>query len=166
MLPHVCIVGRSGSGKTTLILELIPEFKKRGYRLATVKHTHHEVDMDIQGKDTWRYAQAGSDAVVISSANNVAYIEKADHDYSLEETLQLITGDFDFVLVEGFKWSNAPKIAVHRDGLVDGLICKSEDLIAIASDEVLDTPYPQRLLSDVTGIADLIEANIKSQRSV
>ena len=160
MLPFVCIIGKSGSGKTTLIEKLIPEFKGRGYKIAAMKHTHHEIDVDKPGKDSWRYAQAGSDAVVISSPKKTVYIEHVDRNSSLDELLQLISSDFDMIIVEGFKWSDAPKIEVHRDGLREGLICRPEELIAIASDKELDTPFPQLLLSDISGIADVIEDRI------
>jgi molybdopterin-guanine dinucleotide biosynthesis protein MobB len=160
MLPLVCVIGKSGSGKTTLIEKLIPEFKKRGYKIAVVKHTHHQIDVDEPGKDSWRFGHAGSDAVIISSPNKLAYIEHTDHDSSLDEVLQLISQDFDMIIVEGFKWSDAPKIEVHRDGLQDGLMAKPEELIAIATDRQLNTPFPQLLLDDVSGIADAIEDGI------
>lgn len=67
MLPIVCIVGKSNVGKTTLLEGLITELKRRGHRVATVKHDVHGFEIDQPGKDSWRHAQAGSDAVVISS---------------------------------------------------------------------------------------------------
>ena len=160
MLPFVCIIGKSGSGKTTLIEKLIPEFKGRGYKIAAIKHTHHEINVDKPGKDSWRYAQAGSDAVVISSPKKTVYIEHVDRNSSLDELLQLISSDFDMIIVEGFKWSDAPKIEVHRDGLREGLICRPEEVITIASDKELDTPFPQLLFSYISGIADVIEDRI------
>jgi len=72
VIPVVSIVGKSNSGKTTLLEKLIPELKRRGYRVATVKHDTHGFEIDRPGKDTWRLAQAGADAVVISSGDKLA----------------------------------------------------------------------------------------------
>ncbi|MFQ6112165.1 MAG: molybdopterin-guanine dinucleotide biosynthesis protein B, partial [Nitrospinota bacterium] len=75
MVPIICIVGKSEAGKTTLMESLIAELKGRGYSVATVKHDVHGVDLDQPGKDSWRYAQAGSDAVVLSSPTTLALIK-------------------------------------------------------------------------------------------
>ena len=85
MVPVVSFVGRSNSGKTTLLEKVIRALKLRGYRVAVIKHSHHDFDLDQTGKDTWRFAQAGSDAVVISSPQKLALIKKTDHDANLEE---------------------------------------------------------------------------------
>ncbi len=67
MPPMISIVGRAKSGKTSLLERLIPELKRRGYRLATIKHSAHGYDLNQTGKDSQRLANAGSDAVVVSS---------------------------------------------------------------------------------------------------
>lgn len=73
IIPIICVVGRSKSGKTTLLEKLIPELKRRGYRVATIKHhSHPGFEIDVPGKDTWRHAQAGSDHVIISAPDKVA----------------------------------------------------------------------------------------------
>ena len=63
----VSIIGKSGSGKTTLIEKLIPELKRRGYRIGTIKHTVHEFDLDVRGKDSWRHKAAGAQAVLLAA---------------------------------------------------------------------------------------------------
>ena len=76
-IPVVCLVGRSGVGKTTLLEKLIPELKRRGYRVATVKHhSRPGFEIDRPGKDTWRHAQAGSDHVIIAAPDRVASIRR------------------------------------------------------------------------------------------
>lgn len=157
MVPVVCIVGKSGVGKTTVMEKLIAELKKRGYRVATLKHNVHGFDIDLEGKDTWRYAQAGSDTVAISSSHKIAIIRKVGHDHTLAELNRFIGTDFDIILAEGFKQDKAPKIEVHRQELGAELLCNKEELLAIATDERLEIDVPQYTLEDARGIADLIE---------
>jgi molybdopterin molybdotransferase len=165
--PIVSIVGRSESGKTILVEQLIAEFKRRGYKIAALKHSHCGViEVDQPGKDTWKFAQAGSDAVCISSPRKLAFIKKSDHDLRIDEVLPIIGPEFDLVLVEGFKKSKLPKIEVHRKELGNDLLCSPEELSAIVTDGSLDTPladsYKLPILSwaDTAAIADFIEKNL------
>lgn len=157
MCPVVSIVGKSGSGKTALTESLIAEFKKRGYRVATVKHSPGGIEIDKPEKDSWKFAQAGSDAVVISSPDKLVLVKSVDHDSNIEEILRVIGSDFDLVLVEGFKKGKAPKIEVYRRELGEDLVCPPEILSAIVSDEPLDLDVPQFSLNDTSAIADFIE---------
>lgn len=156
MPPVVSIVGRSKSGKTTLIERLIPELKRRGYRVATVKHSHQAFEIDQEGKDSWRHAQAGSDAVVISSDKRVALIKDQEREAAIEEITLLIGEGFDIVLVEGFREARIPKIEVHRRELKEGLVCSHGELMAVATDEPVKGKVKQYSLDDVSGLADLI----------
>jgi molybdopterin-guanine dinucleotide biosynthesis protein B len=164
--PVLCIVGQSGGGKTTFIEKLIPELKKRGYRIAVIKHHPHDFNMDVEGKDSWRYMQAGSDAAMVSAPHKAALIKNVDHDLSPDELRTLVGDGFDLIIIEGFKKSGEPKIEVHRKALGKGLVCAPDDLIAIATDEKLDIPVTQYDLTDIIGVADLIEQKllIKSKR--
>ena len=163
MLSVVSIVGKTGAGKTALIEKLIAEFKKRGYRVAAVKHSPGEVDVDKPGKDSWKLAQAGSDAVAISSPDKLVVIRSTDHDSRIDEILHAIGSDFDLVLVEGFRKGKAPKIEVHRRELGEDLLCPIKMLFAIITDEPLDADVPQLPLNDTQAIADFIEKNFISQ---
>lgn len=163
MPPILCIVGKSNVGKTTLLERLVAELKSRGYRVATVKHDVHGFDLDKPGKDSWRHAKAGSDAVVISSPQKLALIKKVDHDSSLDEVASLLGADFDIILTEGFKSSDAPKVEVHRRGMADGLLCTPSELVALATDEDIDTTIPQYSLDDIRGLIDLIEERFLRQ---
>ena len=165
--PIVSIVGRSESGKTLLMEQLIAEFKRRGYKIAALKHSHcGAIEVDQPGKDTWKFAQAGSDAVCISSPRKLAFIKKSDHDLRIDEVLPIIGPEFDLVLVEGFKKSKLPKIEVHREELGNDLLCSPGELLAIVTDGSLDTPladsYKLPILSwaDTAAIADFIEKNL------
>jgi molybdopterin-guanine dinucleotide biosynthesis protein B len=155
MPPIVCIVGRPKSGKTTLITKLISEFKRRGYKVATIKHVAHEFKLDTPGKDSWQHSQAGSECVILSSPHQVAIFQNVDHDLSPDELAQLIPINFDIVLAEGFKHSKELKIEVHRQK-VGELACSPEELMAIITDERLPLDVPQFSLDDVSGIVDMI----------
>jgi molybdopterin molybdotransferase len=162
--PIVAIVGRSESGKTLLVEQLIAEFKRRGYKIATLKHSHCGViEVDQPGKDTWKFAQAGSDAVCISSPRKLAFIKKSDHDLRIDEVLPIIGPEFDLVLVEGFKKSKLPKIEVHRKELGDDLLCSPEEVSAIVTDGSVDAlvadsyKLPIFRWGDTVAVADFIE---------
>ena len=167
-LPIVSIVGKSQSGKTVLMEQLIAEFKRRGYKVAALKHSRGGMEIDHPGKDSWRYAQAGSDAVLISSPDKLAFIKSVGHDLSIDEILPIVGPEFDLVLVEGFKKSKTPKIEVHRKELGDDLLCSPEELSAIVTDGSLDTDIPQLPWGDMVTVADFIEKNfvLKSHDSV
>lgn len=159
MTPVVSIVGKSGAGKTVLIERLISEFKRRGYRIAAVKHSPRSIDVDKPGKDSWTFAQAGSDAVVVSSPDKLVLIKSVDRDPTIEEILHIVGGEFDLVLVEGFRKGKAPKIEVHRRELGEDLLCSTGELAAIVTDGSFDTDVPQFPLTDTQAIADFIEEN-------
>jgi molybdopterin-guanine dinucleotide biosynthesis adapter protein len=157
MIPRVTVVGKSGAGKTYVISKLVAELKNRGYRVATVKHSVHDIDLDLEGKDSWQHAQAGSDAVVISSPHKFALIRPVDHDSSLAELSRFIGPDFDIILAEGFKQDKGIKIEVHRRQLGSDLICEQEELLATVTDENLEQNIPQYSPTDLQGLVDLIE---------
>lgn len=158
MIPIISIVGKSDSGKTTLIEKLIHELKKRGYRLATVKHDVHGFDIDHEGKDSWRHKEAGADLVIISSPKRVALIQDVDKDHSLEGLRKFFVRDVDIILSEGYKRGPHPKIEVFRKNRRSSPLCSREDnLIAIASDVSLDIGVPCLDINDAKGLVDLIE---------
>jgi len=164
MPPVVSIVGKSKSGKTTLIEKLIRELKSRGYRVATIKHTSQSLTFDEPGKDSWRHTQAGSKATMISSPDKVVLIKPVARDISLEETAHLLGEDYDIILTEGFRQGDAPKIEVHRK-VAGPPLTTTKKLIAIATDEPLETKTRQFSLEDIKGLADLLEQGfIKPQR--
>jgi molybdopterin-guanine dinucleotide biosynthesis protein MobB len=159
MLPIVSIVGKSQSGKTVLMEQLIAEFKRRGYKVAALKHSLGGMEIDRPGKDSWRFAQAGSDAVLVISPDRLAFIKNLDHELDLEEILPVIGDEFDLVLVEGFRKSKVPKIEVHKKELGDDLLCSPDEISAIVTNESLDTDIPQLAWGDAVAIADFIEQN-------
>ncbi len=159
MASIVSIVGKSKSGKTTLLEKLIPELDSRGYHVATIKHTPEDVSLDEPGKDSWRHMQAGSRATIIGSPTRMTLIKKMAPGAKLDEMASLFGEDYDIILAEGFKQDTAPKIEVHRRETgppLEGV----EGIIAIATDEVLDTETRQFSLEDVAGLVDLLENEV------
>ncbi len=156
MVPVISVVGKSGVGKTTLLEKLIAELKRRGYRVATIKHDIHGFEIDRPGKDTWRHAQAGSNHVVIASPNRIAHIQRLDRELTLPEIVATIH-DADIILTEGYKRGPAPKIEVSRTERSRELLCSPEELVAIATDQPYDLNVPQFDLNDAVGLVDLIE---------
>jgi molybdopterin-guanine dinucleotide biosynthesis protein B len=155
-IPVISLVGKSGVGKTTALERIIREIKRRGYRVGTVKHDTHGFEMDKPGKDSWRHAQAGSDAVVVSGPHKMALIRKMDEEMPLEEIAQLM-GDVDLVITEGYKRGDKPKIEVSRLERGTELLCQPGELIGIMADYPMDQPVPIFDLEDAAGIVDLLE---------
>ncbi len=156
MPPIISIIGKSKSGKTALIEKLILELKSKGYRVATIKHTPRGVDLDEPGKDSWRHLQAGSQAAAISSPDKIVMIKPVEQDPTLDEVARLLGEDYDLILTEGFKEGNAPKIEVHRKDAGPPLK-DIKKLIAIVTDEPLETKARQFSQEDIKGLADLLE---------
>src|ERR1700749_182108 len=107
--------GWSGAGKTTLIARLIPERNRRGFSVSTVKHAHHDFDLDQPGKDSYEHRAAGAEDVLVASANRVALMRelRGAPEPSLADLLRLLK-TVDLVLVEGFKRDPLPKIEIVR----------------------------------------------------
>ena len=161
MPPIVSIIGKSRSGKTTLIEKLVRELKSRGYRVATIKHTKHKLTFDEPGKDSWRHTQAGSEVTMICSPDKLVLIKPVARDTSLEEVAHLLGEDYDIILTEGFTRGDAPKIEVHRREAGPPL-ATTKKLIAIATDEPLETKARQFSPDDIKGLADLVEQDFIS----
>ena len=163
-MPHiVSIVVKSKSGKTTLIEGLIPELKSRGYRVATVKHVAHGMTFDQPDKDSWRHIQAGSEATAIGSPDRMVLIKPTTSDAALDEIVRLFGEDYDLILAEGFKRDSAPKIEVHRREVGPPLSAVRR-VIAIVTDEPLETRARQFSLQDIKGLADFLEKGFIAPR--
>lgn len=155
-IPVLCIIGASGSGKTTLLEKLIPEFKARGYRIATVKHhSHAGFDIDVPGKDSWRHAKAGSDYVVIAAPDKIASYRLVEKEPSLDEIVNDIKG-VDLILVEGYRQAGKPSIEIVRGDLGIKPSLEPGQLLAIASNVSLSAPVPVFDLNDAKAMADFI----------
>ena len=156
--PVFIVVGHSGAGKTTLVERLLPELKRRGLRLATIKHAHHRVELDHQGKDSWRYTQAGAALSMLVTADALQLVANAVDRRDPEQLAERFLGEADLVLAEGFSHSPGAKIEVLRRACAKRPRCAVGDgLIALVSD--MDEIYPQLphfALDDVVGLADFL----------
>ncbi|OOG53048.1 molybdopterin-guanine dinucleotide biosynthesis protein B [Polaromonas sp. C04] len=139
----VGFAGYSGSGKTTLVESLIPMFKQRGQRVSVVKHAHHRFDIDHVGKDTWRHRQAGAFEVVVASDRRLALMREFERAtaLSVHQLIAELDDAVDWVLVEGFKHSDLPKVEVWR-AAAGKPACYAEDdfIVAIATDSPRQLP--------------------------
>jgi molybdopterin-guanine dinucleotide biosynthesis protein B len=155
MPPIICIVGRSQSGKTTLIEKLIPALKLRGYRVGTIKHSHHIFDFDKTGKDSWRHKDAGAETVVIASPGKIAMV-KNDYQGTLD-SMQNFFDDMDLVITEGYKKEKKPKIEVVRSARhTEALLKNDRHLVAVVSDIDLSMDVPVFGMEDIDPVADFI----------
>lgn len=155
--------GWSGSGKTTLIEKLIPRFVKRGLRVSLVKHAHHTFDVDQPGKDSYRHRHAGATEVLVTSSRRWVLMHelRGAPEPTFEEQLGRLS-PCDLVIVEGFKHAPIPKLEVRRAGGEEGLLHPQDPhIVAVASDERVETTLPLLDLNDDAAIADFILRHLK-----
>jgi molybdopterin-guanine dinucleotide biosynthesis protein MobB len=155
--PILTFIGKSNSGKTTLLTGIIPELKKRGYSVATIKHSHHNVDLDIKGKDSWKHREAGSETVILLSGKKMSCIREFTEEPPLELIRESYIHGADIILAEGFKGSHLPKIWVFRSDTPSSVINKDDSLTAVVSDREVDLGVPWFDINDIAGLADFVE---------
>lgn len=157
-IPLITVVSKSGAGKTTLLEKLIPELKRRGYRIATIKHhSHAGFEIDQPSKDSWRHARAGSEHVVIAAPDKIASYRILKRELELDEIAREIK-DVDLILVEGYKRAGKPILEVVRGANSLKLVGNPTHRFAVATDVPLEVGVPRFSLDDVVGLSDLIEA--------
>ena len=153
------LVGWSGSGKTTLMKKLLPVFIERGLRVSTLKHTHHNVDIDQPGKDSYEHRRAGAYEVMLSSSARWSLThELRDESEPDVAALAQFMAPVDLLLIEGFKNQKHDKIEIYRAELKQELLCVHDtSIVAVVTDDILpDVSIPVFSLNDVDGIADFI----------
>ena len=152
------IIGWKNAGKTSLMERLVTEITARGFRVSTVKHVHHDVDLDQPGKDTYRHRMAGAEEVVLASANRMALLR--EHRAGEPDLAVILArmAPVDLVLVEGYKRDTHPKIEVFRREAGHDLIQPGDPMVrAVATDADLAVlPVPRLDLNDTAAIADFI----------
>lgn len=157
----ISIVGEcSNVGKTTLIKHLLEIFSKEGLKVGVVKHHHKEFDFDREGKDSFIFSKSGASCVKMVSPNRVITIENLNYEKSLYDVLETMT-DYDFVLVEGYKWENLDRIEVYRSGYSTRIISDKDKLIAIVSDLKHDLDVDQFNPDEYEKIANKIKNYFK-----
>ncbi|HMB10318.1 molybdopterin-guanine dinucleotide biosynthesis protein B [Saliniramus sp.] len=157
------VTGWKNAGKTGLVERLVAEIVGRGYSVSTIKHAHHNVDIDEKGRDTYRHREAGAQEVVLASANRWALMHelRGAPEPALAKIVTTLT-PVDLVIVEGYKRERHPKIEAYRHagGSARGLLAHELPTIrAIASDTPLDDlTLPVFDLDDTAAIADFVLA--------
>ncbi|TWB42489.1 molybdopterin-guanine dinucleotide biosynthesis protein B [Nitrospirillum pindoramense] len=166
------LAGWSGSGKTTLMVQLIPELTGRGYRVSTLKHAHHDFDVDQPGKDSHRHRTAGATEVLVASSRRWALMHELRG--APEPTLADLVSKLspvDLVLVEGFKRDPIPKLEIWRaENGKAPLFPEDPTVVALAADDPLPAPLsgaegraaplPRFALDAVPTIATFILAHV------
>ncbi len=154
------VIGWKNSGKTSLMERLVANITARGFSVSTVKHVHHDVDLDQPGKDTFRHRQAGAREVVLASRERFALmVEHRGPEPDLSAVLARLA-PVDLVLVEGYKRDSHQKIEVWRAETGQTLIQPGDPLIrAVATDAPdIAASVPILDLNDTQAIADFILA--------
>jgi molybdopterin-guanine dinucleotide biosynthesis protein B len=155
------LAGWSGSGKTTLVTRVIPVLVERGLKVTTVKHAHHEFDLDQPGKDSWLHRQAGASEVAVVSSRRWAIMHelRSEPEPLLMDILRKIS-PVDLVIVEGFKRHAHPKLEVFRAAVGKPLLHPEDDcIVAVATDAPLpQAQVPVLNLDDIAGIATMLQA--------
>lgn len=164
------LAGFSGAGKTTLLEKVIPLLVGRGLRVASIKHAHHDVDVDQPGKDSYRHRQAGCSEVLLVSGRRWALLHELRDEPAPDLAAQLaLLSPCDVVLVEGYKGAAIAKLEVHRAGNGKPLLAPDDAaIVAIASDVPLAAAavrgLPQLALDDAAAVAAFIVAHLSLEQ--
>jgi molybdopterin-guanine dinucleotide biosynthesis adapter protein len=151
------VTGWKNAGKTTLVERLVAEFVRRGWRVATIKHAHHEVDIDRSGTDSFRHRAAGATEVALVGGRRYAIMREQEEPTLAEVMARLAPADL--VLIEGFKRELHPKIEVRGGGDQASLAASDPNILAIAADtRPAETGLPWFRRDDIEAIADFIAA--------
>jgi molybdopterin-guanine dinucleotide biosynthesis protein MobB len=136
----ISVVGPSGSGKTELICRLWAWFESQGLRVAILKHTH-KLSLGDEGKDTWRYRQAGARLVCLATPESVQVTQATSGEMPLSRILTGLARDADLILVEGYKYGPLPKVALAGPNPGD-LALDYPHLLALVSPEPIPAEVP------------------------
>lgn len=144
--PVICIVGKSKNMKSWIMQKLISKLKARGLRVGALKyHKHGDFEIDIEGKDTWKYAKAGADTVVISSSMKFAVIKKTSCETEIDDIIENNFKDCNIVLADGFTLSNKPRIIVGESEEEIELFKRGCEVVAVIGKNVVS--------EDILGLA-------------
>ncbi len=156
------LAGWSGAGKTTLLTRLIPLLVERGLRVATLKHAHHEFDVDTPGKDSYEHRRAGASEVIVASSRRWVQMHELSGDE--EPTLACLlrrVSPCDLVLVEGYKRERHPKLEVYRAVVGKPPLHPADPrIVAVATDSLLPGAHPPCVdMNDIPAVAEAILAH-------
>lgn len=175
--PIVSFVGKKNSGKTTTLVAVAAELKRRGVRVASVKHGHHAFEIDQPGRDSWRhFHEGGVEAVLMVASGKVALVMREAEEPDPRELIERFFAGrgYDLVLVEGYKHGPFPKIEIHRSAAHERPVYDGADaeaaafyLALVTDDEEITAPFPVIPLAPaapdaphVRALADLLEDHL------
>ncbi len=169
LVKRVHIIGGKNHGKTTLVTELVQELSARGLRVGTIKHTHHQHELDAPGKDSHRHREAGAAMVgILSRSMNAAFWRPDSTDGSPPDdrykVFAQIFGDCHLTLVEGDTQTGAAKIEVWRESLgTQPLACGDASIIAVVTHDVPNCDTPVWPRADIAAVAEKILALVAAR---
>jgi len=163
---RIHIVGGKNHGKTTLVVELVEEFVRRGLRVGTIKHTHHQHELDVPGKDSHKHREAGAAVVgILTKSVNAVFWSNVDDSGGIRgpvgddryRQFEPAFSDCDLVIVEGDTMTAAPKLEVWRAERGTELLAESlTNVLAIISDDSPATQLPIVARKSITAVADFV----------
>ena len=136
--------------------QVVGELKRKGLRIAAVKHAHRGFDIDRPGKDSCRYWAAGADIVIVALQTQLVTIQRTKEEVDLDSVAEMMNGKVDLVLVEGFKHSSQPKIEVTLSSNNPELSCSTSELLAVVSDRPLNVDIPQFRFNDKDDLVSFV----------
>ncbi|WP_428944584.1 molybdopterin-guanine dinucleotide biosynthesis protein MobB [Pantoea sp. FN060301] len=168
MVPLLAISAFSGTGKTTLLKQLIPLLQDRGVRCGLIKHTHHDMDVDKPGKDSYELRKAGANQVMVASQKRWALMTETPAAEKLDLAFlagRMDASQLDLILVEGFKEEAVARIVLHREASGHPFPGPLDDfVIAVASDRDQGLALPHLDLNKPDSVADFIAGWLGKQR--
>lgn len=157
-VPLLGFAAASGTGKTTLLEQIIPLIKAQGLRVGLIKKSHHNVQVDQPGKDSFRFRVAGGSPVMLCTSHRrvlITEFSKSAEPHLFEELQFFDQSQVDLILVEGFKSECFPKIELHRAAVQEPLLYLNDpNIIAVATDSFLELP------------TDLVQLDINQPKEV
>lgn len=152
--PMISFVAPSGTGKTTLVEQVISELTAGGLRVAGVKHDAHRIELDTEGKDSWRMRKAGADTLLVG-ANQLAWMSDETASPPLEALVELFFSAADVVIVEGYRSAGLPTVLVERSEVSDPTWHRP-------TSEILATVHPSEVDQAVEAVRSHIAATLRS----
>jgi len=161
MIPVLAIAAWSGTGKTTLLKTIIPALCARGVRPGLIKHTHHNMDVDTPGKDSYELRKAGAAQTLVASSQRWALMTETPAEEEIDLAYLISRMDhskLDLVLVEGFKHEAVAKILLFRSDTGHDIneLTLDDHVIAVGSDALLSLQVPVLDINDAEGMVDFI----------
>ena len=155
MIPTFAFAAFSGTGKTTLVEKVVVCLKQSGLRVAVIKQDAHNIQIDKEGKDSWRFAKAGADMTIVSGPEKTAIIEHRER--TLQDNLAAVH-DVDVTLVEGYKNDGIPQIGICRKATGLPLPGDPARYAAIVTDDPeIQADCPMFDINDAKGVAEFIK---------